>query len=334
MDKYVIVTGSNGYLGYYVCRKLLLEGYSVIGLKYHHFASRLIDNEHIRYFQYDLSKSYEQNPELLQYTGSKNIIAVINLAALLGSSIYANNYAVNAEGLKNIMEFARLIKVNRVIQISSVVVLKKIMGPYGITKLKGQEFLTSSELEYTVFIPAMILGPESLGLNRVLKNVFRLPFVVPIIGSGKQTQHPVFVEDFAEMIVKSMETIRTFRKTYEIAGDTVLSFKDFVRLILKIKKRKKVLISIPVFIAGWLGRFFQIAQKVPLFTSEHVKGVLQDSKLDTRDIKADLKFNPTPLEIALEYSLREIGNNWNYYLKTRTEETFKLQVDSHEKNDF
>jgi len=324
MDKYVIVTGSNGYLGYYVCRKLLLEGYSVIGLKYHHFASRLIDNDHIRYFQYDLSKSLEQNPELLQYSGSKNIIAVINLAALLGNSIYANNYAVNADGVKNIMEFARLIKVNRVIQISSVVVLKKIKGPYGITKLKGQEFLTSSELDYTVFIPAMILGPESLGLNRVLKNVFRLPFVVPIIGSGKQTQHPVFVEDFAKMIVKSMETSGTFRKTYEIAGDTILSFKDFVRLILKIKKRKKVLISIPVFFARWLGWFFQLSQKVPLFTAEHVKGVLQDSKLDNHPLKADLEFNPTPLDKALEHCLDKIGSNWNYYLHNRVEEKVKV----------
>lgn len=324
MDKYVIVTGANGYLGYYVCRNLISQGYCVIGLKYDHFASRLIEDEHISYFHFDLRKSPDQYPELLQFAGSKNVIAVLNLAALLGSSDYAANYAVNAEGVKNIMQLARLIKVNRIIQVSSVVVLKEIKGPYGITKLKGQQFLTSSELNYTVFIPAMILGPEGLGLNRVLKNVFRLPCIVPIIGTGKQTQHPVFVEDFADALVKSIEKPETFRKIYEIAGDTVISFRDLVSLILKLKNRKKLFIPVPVFVAKWFGRFFQMTQKVPLFTAEHVKGVLQDSSLDARPLMNDLGFKPTPLENALKYSLDKIGNNWNYYLTKRPEQKTKL----------
>ncbi len=324
MTKYVIVTGSNGYLGYYVCRQLLSEGYSVVGLTHPHYASRLIENENISYFQFDLMKSPDQNPELSEYLKSKKIIAILNLGALLGSSDYEKNFAVNAEGVNTVMDLGRQINVNRIIQISSVVILKKIKGPYGITKLKGQEFLTSSEMNYTVFIPAMILGPESLGLNRVLKNVFRLPFIVPLIGSGKETQHPVFVEDFAKAIVKSIETPEAFRKVYKIAGDTIISFRDFISLILKLKNKKKIFIPVPVFVAKGLGRFFQMTQKVPLFTAEHVKGVLQDSRLDTEQIRNDLEFTPTPFETALKISLEKIGNNWDYYLHGRPEEKIKL----------
>jgi len=50
-----------------------------------------------------------------------------------------------------------------------------------------------------------------------------------------------------------------------------------------------------------------------------VKGVLQDSKLDTSLIRQDLGFEPTPLADALEYSLSIIGKNWDYYLKPREE---------------
>jgi hypothetical protein len=50
-----------------------------------------------------------------------------------------------------------------------------------------------------------------------------------------------------------------------------------------------------------------------------VKGVLQDSNLDTSALKDDLDFNPTPLEEALSYCLEEIGDNWDYYLKEREE---------------
>ena len=293
-------------------------------MKYHHFASRLIDNANIRYFHYDVLKPADQNTELLEYSKSKNVIAILNLAALLGNSDYQSNYNVNAEGVKNVMALAEQLHIERIIQISSVVVLKEINGPYGVTKLKGQEFLTSSNFTYTIFIPAMILGPEGLGLNRVLKNVFRLPFIVPLIGSGKETQHPIFVEDFAYCIVKSIESPKAYRKIYEIAGDTIISFRNFISLILKIKKRKKVFVPIPVFFAKLLGKFFQKTQQVPLFTAEHVKGVLQDSRLQTQSLKDDLDFNPTPLEKALEYSLAKIGDNWNFYLQKRPEEIVKL----------
>ena len=323
MDKYIIVTGANGYLGYYVCNRLLDEGYLVIGLTYTHFASRLIENAGISYFEYDLTKKIDQNQNLNTYLKQKNIIAVLNLAALLGSSNYDKNYQVNAEGVNNIMHLAQSIGVHRIIQISSVVVLKKIKGPYGVTKLEGQEFLTASNFDFTVFIPAMILGPEGLGLNRVLKNVFRLPLFVPIIGTGKQTQHPIFVKDFAKYIVKSIELPQTYQKVYEIAGGSVISFRDFVSLILKIKKRKKILVSIPVFVASWLGWFFQKTQKVPLFTAEHVKGVLQNSNLNTEALRIDLDFTPTPFSEALEYSLNIIEDNWNYYLQSRDEQYIK-----------
>jgi len=324
MKEYIIVTGANGYLGFYVCEELLKQGYRVIALKYDHFASRIIQNKNIEYIYYDITKNLINNQELNEAVKDKKITGILNLAALLGSSDYNKNFKVNARGVQNLMEFAKTIGVKRFIQISSVVILKKIKGPYGETKLIGQDYLTDSGMDYTVFIPAMILGPESLGLNRVLKNVFRIPFIIPLIGDGSQTQHPIFVEDFTKYIVKSIDEPKAFRKTYEIAGDTVISFKDFISLILKIKKKKKIFVPVPPWFAKLLGKIFQSTQKVPLFTAEHVKGVLQDSNLDTYELKKDLDFEPTPLEEALAYSLKSIGNNWDYYLKPRNEQVKQL----------
>jgi nucleoside-diphosphate-sugar epimerase len=198
-------------------------------------------------------------------------------------------------------------------------VIKEFKGPYGETKLIGQQMVEASAMDYTIFIPAMILGPEGLGINRILKNVFRFPFFVPIIGSGKQTQHPIFVKDFARYIVESLYHAASFRKTYQIAGDQVISFRDFIRLILKVRKSQRIFIPVPAWFARMLGRMFQKIQKVPLFTAEHVKGILQDSNLDTRLIKADLGFKPTPLEEALGHCLDIIGNNWDFYLQPREE---------------
>jgi NADH dehydrogenase len=231
---------------------------------------------------------------------------------------------VNAEGVNNLIRFAKENKIYRFIQISSVVVLKDIKGPYGVTKLEGQKFLEASDLDYTIFIPAMILGPESLGINRILKNVYRFPLIVPLIGYGTQTQHPIFVKDFAKYIVKSLDNKSSFRKTYQIAGDRVIPFRDLIRMILEIKGDKKIFIPIPPFVAKALGKFFQAVQKVPVFTAEHVKGVMQDSRLDTNMLREDLDFSPTPLEEALKYTLEVIDKDWDKYLQPRDENITRL----------
>lgn len=327
MIKHVILTGANGYLGSYVVRELLKQGYGVIACRFPHYASVIIEHELVTYVEVDITHTAEEQDALKKAIAGKQITALINAAALLGSSDYDANYQVNAVGVQNMMSFCRNHGIKRFVQISSVVVLKKVKGPYGVTKLKGQEMLVDSELDYTVFIPAMIMGPESLGLNRVLKNVFRLPLLVPLIGTGKETQHPIYVEDFASAIVASIGSVKAKRKVYEIAGDSVISFRSFIRLILKHYKKRKFFVFIPSFVAFMLGRLFQKVQKVPLFTAEHVKGILQDSNLDTTAIIRDLNFRPTPLPQALDKSLSVIGKNWDYYLNARPEKTFTFEAD-------
>jgi len=325
MKEYILVTGSNGYLGKYVCRELIEKGYHVIGMTFPHFASTRYLHPRIEYIECDISQSILSQDEVVSFLNDRKLKAIVNLAALLGSSDYDKNYAVNALGVKHLIEYARNRNVKRFIQISSVVVLKKIKGPYGITKQIGQEFLENSDLDYTVFIPAMILGPEGLGINRILKNVNRFPFVVPLVGYGKHTQHPIFVKDFAEVIVSSISNQISLKKTYEIGGNEIISFKDLIRMILKINKSRKILVPVPVYLVRQLGKFFQLTQRVPLFTAEHVKGVLQDSLLNTSKYKADFNFKPTELSSALEYSMRKINNNTEFYLNPREEEIIDLQ---------
>lgn len=321
--KYVILTGANGYLGSYVCRELLAQGYGVIAFRYKHRASVIVEHPDAEYHEVDLRKAIDTQQDFDAILQGKKTIAIINAAALLGSSDFEKNHLVNAYGVTNLVEFARKRDIGRFIQISSVVVLKKIKGPYGMTKLEGQKILERSGLEFTTFIPAMILGPESLGINRILKNVYRFPLVVPLIGYGRQTQHPIFVKDLARYIVKSIQHPGCHGKTYQIAGDTIIPFRDLIKMILRIRGDKKIFVPIPPAVARGMGKFFQAIQKVPVFTAEHVKGIMQDSKLDTLPLEKDLEFRPTPLEEALLYTLDEIGNNWDDYLKPREEKVIK-----------
>lgn len=324
MNDRVLVTGANGYLGSYVVRWFLGCHFEVIALKHHHFASVIVDHPNVQYIEADISKPLLDDATLLSVLMQRPVLAIVNTAALLGSSDNDANLRVNAEGVRHLIDLAQRIGCRRFIQISSVVVLKNIKGPYGVSKHRGQELLAASDLDYTIFIPAMILGPESLGLNRVLKNVFRLPWFVPLIGSGREKQHPIYVKDFARAIVEAVKSKKAIRKVYQIAGDEPLSFKNFVRLILEFYGKKKIFVYVPAVFATQLGRVFQRVQKVPLFTAEHVKGILQDSILDSTALREDLGFCATPLKQALAESLKVIGKDWTHYLGPREERVMRM----------
>jgi len=306
MSKHILVTGANGYLGKYVCTYALNQGYKVLGFSFPHWASQKIEHQNIEYIDVDISSPIE-DAKILAKVANFNADAIINAAALLGSSDMDKNRAVNATGVQHMIDMAHKLNIKKFVQVSSVVILKAIKGPYGITKLEGQKILEKSDLDWTV-----------------LKNVFRFPVFVPLIGSGKQTQHPIFVKDFAEYLVKASLSEKANKKVYEIASETVIPFRSLIKLILKVSGKKKIFVPIPVWFAKMLGGLFQATQKVPVFTAEHVKGILQDSNLNTSMLKEDLGFKATPLEEALEYTLGEINGNWDYYLNPREEKTIEV----------
>ncbi|MBP7652345.1 NAD-dependent epimerase/dehydratase family protein [Candidatus Dependentiae bacterium] len=325
MKKYMVLFGSNGYFGHYICQELITQGYNVIAFKFPHFRSTIIEHPDVEYFEFDIRTDPADKKEYFKkiFEG-KSIKGLINAAALLGASDYDSNYKTNALGVKNLAELAKMFNIPRFVHVSTVCVIKPIKGPYGIAKMEGDNFLKNSGINYTIFIPALLLGVESLGLGRILKNVFKLPFFVPLIGGGKETQHPIYIKDFAHYIVKCVETEKCINKIYQIGGDTVISFKEFVEMILKFKNRKKIFITFPVFIAKIIAKYFQLTQKRPLFTLEHIKGILQDSNLDTSELVKDLNFKPTPLNTALKECLDKLGDNWNYYLNGWNERVIKI----------
>ena len=158
-NKYIILTGANGYLGKYVILEALKQNYKIIAFSFDHIRSVKVDHPDVEYIHCDLTKPVGEQNGIREITANKNIIGIINAGALLGSSDINANREVNAVGVQRMMDFGNELGVKRFVQISSVVILKAIKGPYGITKLEGQDILTNSDLDYTVFIPAMILGP-------------------------------------------------------------------------------------------------------------------------------------------------------------------------------
>lgn len=236
--------------------------------------------------------------------------AVIHLAALLGSHDDALNYETNVVGTKNMLDLAQRLGAKHFIYISSVSAKRSNQGPYGRTKKEGETLVENSKLNYTILRPSMIIGRESLGLNRVLKNSYRFPFFVPLVGLGHYTRQPIYVRDFVKLIKSVTGNETLYGKSYDAGGCDTIAFRDLVKLILQIKGNdNKLLIPVPVAAVNIAGKVFERVFSIPPFTSEHVMSLTEDTIMNIEPLQADTSFNPTPLRDCLSTIIGEIQEN-------------------------
>ena len=247
-----------------------------------------------------------RNRELL-INSLTGVDAVIHLAALVGSYIEKDNLEVNYIGTKHLLDACIANNVQRFIFISSVSAKRKAQGPYGRSKKLAEEVVSLSELNYTIFRPTTVMGRESLGLNRIIMNVNRFPFIIPMAGTGKQTRHPVYIKDFVKLITASIKNKNTYRKLYEVGGESVIYFKDLARLINeKLGNRKKLIIPVPIQFLKMAAFIFERTSKIPPFTTEHVNSLTENTQMDVKPAVDDLSFTPIPLDKMLEFIIEEI----------------------------
>jgi nucleoside-diphosphate-sugar epimerase len=97
----------------------------------------------------------------------------------------------------------------------------------------------------TIFRPTMIYG---VGADR---NIMRLASVIrrlkrfPLYGQGSGLRQPVHAQDLAKAVVSAVPNPITYGKTYELGGDTQISYRDMVTRIFEVLGLPPRFFSIP-----------------------------------------------------------------------------------------
>lgn len=303
MEK-LFITGGSGYVGSYLLHQLLKESFCLKVLSYGRQGSQKIKSESIAYVNGDLC---DANLMIQTIAGCD---AVIHLAAVVGSHNLSENMNVNYEGTKNIIESCKINRVNRLIFISSVSATRTAQGPYGRSKKMAEDLVKESGLDYTILRPTTIMGRESLGLNRIIKNVNRFNFFIPMVGLGYNTRHPVYIMDFIDIIIQTIKKDITIKKTYEVGGEKVIYFRDLVKSInSKLGNLNKPIIPIPKYFVRFVAFFVERIYKIPPFTTEHVNALGENTRMDTNMLNSDLGFVPKPLDEVLDIVIGQIKDN-------------------------
>ncbi|MGE5575191.1 MAG: GDP-mannose 4,6-dehydratase [Ignavibacteria bacterium] len=271
-----VITGTAGFIGFHVAKRLLSEGHEVIGIdsmnQYYDVRMKIQRNKNLQ--QHEQYKFFKQ--DLVHFDNLNNIICsekpetIIHLAAQAGVRYSLVNpwayEASNTLGTLNVFETAKLNKIKRVIFASSSSVYganKKIpfsendktdtqISLYGATK-KGNEVLAYSYHHlygievaglrfFTVYGP---FGRPDLALFKFCRNIL-LNKEINVYNNGDMKRDFTYITDIVDGIIACIFKKDLCYELYNLGNDNPVELMKFIKLIEKNLKVKAKIRYLPM----------------------------------------------------------------------------------------
>ena len=188
----VAVTGANGFVGKSVRKFLYKNKVRVLGISRKNFD---------KYSTETNVQSKNLLEQLLQKK-LKNYDAMVHLIGIGVESPKSTFKEINVNLTKNVIKTCKKSGIKKIIYISGLGVSKNNTSSYFASKYKAEQEIINSGLDYTIFRASYIIGKTDHLSKSLSKQMKKGIIIIP--GSGKYQLQPIFVEDVAKIILKSI----------------------------------------------------------------------------------------------------------------------------------
>jgi uncharacterized protein YbjT (DUF2867 family) len=212
----VIVFGGAGLLGRAIATELGSHGHQVVT------AGRTGCDVVVDY-------RFDNTPELFAAV-VRGADIVVNAAGILierGDNTFA---AVHVAAPTALFKACQAERVARIVHISSLGVGTGIAGAYMASKLAAEQALQAGSVDYAIVRPALLVDaacPSTLLFQWLAK----LPIVAlpGLLHAGASLVAPIQVQDVAEAVTRMCEHPKALRRTIELAGPEVMTYKTMLQ---------------------------------------------------------------------------------------------------------
>ncbi|HYG75006.1 MAG TPA: NAD(P)H-binding protein [Planctomycetota bacterium] len=277
----VLVSGSTGYVGRHVVRRLAKQGFSVRAL-----VRGGSDRSVIAPYTNDFFEGSVTDRDSLN--GACNgCFAVVHLVGIINEAEDTFEH-IHVDGTRNLIDEAKLGGVKRFVYLSGLGSRPDARARYHKTKYAAEQLVSGSGMEGYNFPASVIFGPEDEFLNLFVtfaKNIAdpRYPPwpIMPAIGGGTTMLQPIWVEDVAEVLANACAP--DFPKklppgTYELAGPEALSVKQIMKLACRAAERHRIFVPVPYVVANILAGFMEKFSSKPMLCRDQVLMLQEDGR--------------------------------------------------------
>jgi len=259
-DRLATVFGGSGFVGRNVVRELAKRGWRVrVAVRRPHLANHLKPLGVVGQIQLFQANVRHETSVRKAVEGAD---AVLYLPGVLASQGRQTFEAIQHLGAKAAAEAAAAEGVSAYVQMSAIGADAASKSAYARTKAAGERAALSAVPTATVLRPSIVFGMEDAFFNRFAAMARLSPFL-PAIGGGKTRFQPVYVDDVADAACAALDEPAARGRVYELGGPGVYTFNELMALMLDVIRRKRIVLPIPFFAAGLMGRAGEIAGALP-----------------------------------------------------------------------
>ena len=313
----VLITGGTGFTGKALVKRLIDKGHQVVAMDY----KEGIKTQEIRDWGAEVVIGSVTDRDVVDKT-VKGVDVVHHLAAAFRELDVPDTYYedVNIQGTVNVLEAAKREKVKRFIYCSTCGVHGNVENPpavetapikpadyYQRTKYAAEPLVLaehSPDFSTLVVRPAAIYGPgdpERFGMifRRVNKGVF------PIFGDGKALYHPLYIDNFVDVLENVLQPGVGDGGVYLIADEEYVEIEELVKRVARAMGKEVRLPHypfLPLSVAGHiLERVCKPFKMTPPIFPRRVDWYRQNRAFDIGKAKRELNYKPA---VGLDEGLR------------------------------
>jgi len=214
----VVITGANGFVGRNVGKFLSKNGFNIIPIV------RKNRKRSITFGKAIVSKNLLEDHLLSEIKNSGAMLHFIGQGRQTVDSEYEK---INVNTTRNAIQLCKKASIKKIVYISGLGVDKKSTLGYFISKYKAEQEIIKSGLDYTILRASHIIGKDD-PLSKTLNIQIRRGMII-IAGSGNYRIQPIFVEDVAKVIMKSITEKKFFKKILDLVGSQTVTYNHFVK---------------------------------------------------------------------------------------------------------
>jgi uncharacterized protein YbjT (DUF2867 family) len=187
---------------------------------------------------------------------------------------------VDGRGTTVAAQTAHKLGVRRFIYLSGAGAGQGRPQPWFQAKEMAEAAIRGTGMEYAILRPSWIYGPRDRSMNRFVTFCRHLP-VVPVIGNGRTTVHPIHVGDVARGVADCVRREDARETVLELGGPERLTMDEIIRTIQKVLGRRRPLLHHPVKLMKLLSLPMQLLPK-PMLSPTAIDFIVQEVEIDPR----------------------------------------------------
>ncbi len=281
----VLVIGASGFVGKYLVKGLLAEGYTVRCLA--RDPARVQDLAALGCEVVKGDVSDLASVQRAMKSVEAVYVSIHTLSPQPGSTPGQRFMAVEMDGLRNVVAACQAQGVRRLISVTSLGITADAPSEWLRERWRAEQFLLGSGLDVTFVRPGMIVGVGGRGFGMMAGQARKS--VAAGLG-GRQKMRSIAVDDLIYYLVTMLDDPRTYGQCYDVGNDDVLTNSEMVDATAEILGHRPPLkLKIPPALLGAFAPAIERAGKLP-------KGAMR-GLLDS--LEADGSGDPKPIRALM-----------------------------------